>query len=154
MINNNSIKVKYLSRLHERCFLSVEDRLSELTYESSEKIFIFLFNSAKPSNLKHLTFSRLKEIAIVPDDIPPNFYKLVLAILTDERVNILVEIFEAHNLESDESLILSFDEITDYIIENKYVNPFTEEQISESEFAKMITTFFSISEELLGDLNV
>ncbi|MEO4114431.1 hypothetical protein ABH280_13830 [Acinetobacter pittii] len=65
-----------------------------------------------------------------------------------------MEIFEAHNIETDESIILSFNEVTDFILENKFINPFTEEEISELEFSKMITTFFSISEELLGDLNV
>ena len=154
MNNKNVINEKYLSRLRERCFLEKEDQLSLLTYESSTKIFLFLVETPKPSKLKHLNFSRLKEIAAYPTDLRPNYFKLVLAILTDERVNILEEIFEAHNVESDESLILSFDEITDFIIENKFINPFTEEEISELEFSKMITTFFSISEELLGDLNV
>ncbi|UIZ98030.1 hypothetical protein [Acinetobacter johnsonii] len=153
-MNNNLLNQKYLSRLRERCFLDFEDRLSVLTYESSTQIFLFLTESSNPANLKHLTFSRLKELVAVPSDVSPNFFKLVLAILTDERVNILVEIFEAHDLESDESIILSFDEITDFIIENKFINPFTEEVISESDFSNMVTTFFSISEELLGDLNV
>lgn len=154
MNNNNFVNEKYLSRLRERCFLDLEDQLSRLTYESSTNIFLFLIESPNPSNLKHLTFSRLKEVVTIPVNVPRNFFKLVLAILTDERVNILVEIFEAHDLESDESIILSFDEITDFIFENKFINPFTEEEISESDFSKMITTFFSISEELLGDLNV
>lgn len=156
MNNNNAVNQKYLSRLRERCFLGLDkhNKPSELSYEFSSRIFLFLISSSNPSNLKHLTFSRLKEVAAFPSNSQPNMFKLVLAILTDERVNILVEIFEAHDLETDESIILSFDEITDFIIENKYINPFTEEEISESEFSKMITTFFSISEELLGDLNV
>ena len=152
-MNNNFINKKYLSRLRERCFFEKDDEFSKQTYESSTKIFLFLIETSKPSNLKHLTYSRLKDVATYSVNLPQNFFKLVLAILTDERVNILEEIFEAHDLESDESLILSFDEITDFIIENKYINPFTEEEISELEFSKMITTFFSISEELLGDLN-
>ena len=53
-----------------------------------------------------------------------------------------MEIFEAHNIETDESIILSFNEVTDFILENKFINPFTEEEISELEFSKMITTFF------------
>jgi len=154
MNNKNIINEKYLSRLRERCFLEIEDQLSRLTYESSTNVFLFLLEAPNPSNLKHLTFSRLKEVVVYPANSPPNFFKLILAILTDERVNILEEIFEAHDLESDESLVLSFDEITDFIIENKFINPFTEEEISELEFSKMITTFFSISDELLGDLNV
>ena len=116
------------------------DQLSVI-YESSTKIFIFS-RVSKPSNLKHLTFSRLKEIAQYPKDFPIQNFKLILAILSDERVNILVEIFEAHNIETDESIILSFNEVTDFILENKFINPFTEEEISELEFSKMITTFF------------
>ncbi|MDX8275804.1 hypothetical protein SLJ90_13700 [Acinetobacter pittii] len=152
-MNHKPITEKYLSRLRERCFFEKSDQLSVI-YESSTKIFLFLVESRKPSNLKHLTFSRLKEIAQYPKDFPIQNFKLILAILSDERVNILVEIFEAHNIETDESIILSFNEVTDFILENKFINPFTEEEISELEFSKMITTFFSISEELLGDLNV
>lgn len=152
-MNNNSITEKYLSRLRERCFFEESNQLSVI-YESSTKILLFLVESPKPSNLKHLTFSRLKEVAKYPSDLPIHNFKLILAILTDERVNILVEVFEAHDIETDESIILTFNEVTDFIIENKFINPFTEEEISESEFSNMVTTFFSISEELLGDLNV
>ena len=55
----------------------------------------FIFSRvSKPSNLKHLTFSRLKEIAQYPKDFPIQNFKLILAILSDERVNILVEILK------------------------------------------------------------
>ena len=45
-------------------------------------------------------------------------------------------------LKQMKSIILSFNEVTDFILENKFINPFTEEEISELEFSKMITTFF------------
>lgn len=149
----NNIADKYLSRLKERCM--IDNCQSDLVhaFDYSSNVLSFIVEYPKPKNLKHLTFSRLKEISLFDSDSPISRFKLAIAILTDERVNILIEVFEAHDIESDESITLSFDQISDYMINNKFINPFTEEEISEVNFTKMVTTFFSISDELLGDLN-
>lgn len=150
----SDIAEKYLSRLKERCMVNTYESDLNQTYEYSKNILLFILEYKKPESLKHLTFARLKSISSFNDNSNIGKFKLTLSILTDERVNILLEFFEAHDINSDESVVFNFEEISDFIINKKFINPFTEEEISEFEFSKMITTFFSVSDELLGDLNV
>lgn len=148
MDSDNAILDKYLSRIERVATANDNIRCTALAY--SKEIIIFFTQQKKPQNFQHITYSRLKDIAKAHEN---HNFKITISYLIHEDVNLLQEKFEAHNSINDESLILSFDEITDMMISREYVNPFTEETISENEFSEMITTFFALSQDFVGDLH-
>lgn len=149
----NQIFKKYISDINELYFIR------NLPIDSSKKRYVenilcFLVTSQRPQNLKHLTFSKLCQKAQFNKDCENvDDVKLAIAILTDERIDALKELFEVHDKQRDESIVLNFEEIMPFISEHEYINPITELKISKEEFSEIITTFFSISEKLIGDLS-
>lgn len=148
MDSDSAILDKYLSRIERVATASDNICCTALAY--SKEIIIFFTQQQKPQNFQHITYSRLKDIAKANEN---HSFKITIGYLIHEDVNLLQEKFEAHNINNDESLILSFDEITDMMISREYINPFTEETISEYEFSEMITTFFALSQDFVGDLH-
>ena len=148
-MSNQEIRDKYIRRLDSR--LETLDKESNRVFCAYYNNLInFILNKNKPENLVYLTYSRLKKISC--EDMSDENFKLFLGLMIDERVNVLLEKFEAHDFENEDSTLIDFEVVTYCIINEKFINPFTGCEISSKEYWAMITTFFCLSDELVGDL--
>lgn len=117
-----------------------------------KNVLHFLISYHAPKKLKHLSFKRVKDISKCNElgyDI--NKLKVAISILTDERIEILVERFEFHD--NDDSIVLSFDEMMNYIIGDTYISPITEEEVSKEIFSEIMTVYFAVSDSFYREVS-
>lgn len=104
--------------------------------------------SKAPHAFSHLTFMDLYRISPpVSDD---TFYQAVF-LLTRQPYNILTQNFEALHPTGGYRVVPNKNDIIEDMKNNEFYNPFTGQELSESEFGEQVLTFFSPSDELMAN---
>ncbi|MPW89895.1 hypothetical protein [Moraxella catarrhalis] len=126
------------------------------TYPSLRNILDFLANYSRPNKLPHLhlSYHRLKQIARLQgnDENSVRILKLALYMLSDQKINVLEQMFEVHN-DSDESISMDFHEFKQYIIDDsRYIHPITEQEVDAKTFSDAVTSYFKISQDFCQEV--
>ena len=113
-------------------------------------------NYSRPNKLPHLHLSyyRLKQIARLQgnDENSVRILKLALYMLSDQKINVLEQMFEVHN-DSDESISMDFHEFKQYIIDDsRYIHPITEQEVDAKTFSDAVTSYFKISQDFCQEV--
>lgn len=125
-------------------------------YPSLRNILDFLANYSRPNKLPHLHlyYYRLKQIARLQgnDENSVRILKLALYMLSDQKINVLEQMFEVHN-DSDESISMDFHEFKQYIIDDsRYIHPITEQEVDAKTFSDAVTSYFKISQDFCQEV--
>ncbi|MCL6245837.1 hypothetical protein M5F04_14975 [Acinetobacter sp. ANC 7200] len=104
-------------------------------------IQIFKYNILE---INYLTFSRLYSWSGMKSHLE---FKEALYILIDPNLKILDQHFEAFNVRKNRYEGIDINFVYEILISKDYIDPFTFESISESDFNNIINIFFALSED-------
>lgn len=145
-MNSEEIVKLYTQRLIELDNLSELNELKSSYYQEMicwlDKFVTYFSKVDKKSSYTHITYNRIYSIV---NPIENNQLKIFINNLL--ILNILNDHFQACNLISEEVIAID-KEWLDYCILNQlYIDPFSDESISKENFSRMISRYFSFTEE-------
>ncbi|MDC4429599.1 hypothetical protein NQ647_11565 [Acinetobacter baumannii] len=144
-MNSEAVDSLYITKFIESNRLSNEE-VSEPYYQDMiswlEKFVTHFSCTKEKSSYKHVTYKRIYEVIKPIENAEFKIFINNLLIL-----NILDDHFQACDLHSENIIPVEKKWINHCILSQSYVNPFTEESISKEEFSKMISRYFSFTDE-------
>ncbi|ELW89273.1 hypothetical protein AB0T70_11225 [Acinetobacter baumannii] len=144
-MNSEAVDSLYITKFIESNRLSNEE-LSERYYQEMiswlDKFVSYFSCTKETSSYKHITYKRIYEVIKPIENAEFKIFINNLLIL-----NILDDHFQACDLYSEDIIPVEKEWINHCILSQSYVNPFTEESISKEEFSKMISRYFSFTDE-------
>lgn len=144
-MNSEAVDRFYITRFIETNELSDEE-VNELHYQEMitwlDKFVTYFSNVKEKSSYKHITYKRIYEVI---EPIENSEFKIFVNNLL--ILNILDDHFQASDLYSENIIAVDKEWINECILNQSYVDPFTEESISKEEFSKIISRYFSFTDE-------
>lgn len=144
-MNSQAIDSFYITKFIEINELSDEE-VNESPYQEMiawlDKFVTYFCSVEEESSYKHLTY---KKIYGVIEPIENTQFKIFVNNLL--LLNILDDHFQVSDLYSDEVISVDKEWINKCILSQEYVDPFTEESISKEDFSKIISRYFSFTDE-------
>lgn len=144
-MNSEAVDRFYITRFIETNELSDEE-VNELHYQEMitwlDKFVTYFSNVKEKSSYKHVTYKKIYEVI---EPIENSEFKIFVNNLL--ILNILDDHFQASDLYSENVIVVDKEWINECILNQSYVDPFTEESISKEEFSKIISRYFSFTDE-------
>lgn len=144
-MNSEAVDRFYITRFIETNELSDEE-VNELHYQEMitwlDKFVTYFSNVKEKSSYKHVTYKKIYEVI---EPIENSEFKIFVNNLL--ILNILDDHFQASDLYSENIIAVDKEWINECILNQSYVDPFTEESISKEEFSKIISRYFSFTDE-------
>ncbi|HBW1268202.1 TPA: hypothetical protein MEH25_005545 [Klebsiella pneumoniae] len=144
-MNSEAVDRFYITRFIEANELSDEE-VNELHYQEMitwlDKFVTYFSNVKEKSSYKHVTYKKIYEVI---EPIENSEFKIFVNNLL--ILNILDDHFQASDLYSENVIGVDKEWINECILNQSYVDPFTEESISKEEFSKIISRYFSFTDE-------
>ena len=135
----------YITRFIENNELSDEE-VNEPHYQEMitwlDKFVTYFSHVKEKSSYKHVTYKKIYDVI---EPIESSEFKIFVNNLL--ILNILDDHFQACDLYSENIIEVDKEWINECILNQSYVDPFTEENISKEEFAKIISRYFSFTDE-------
>ncbi|MDM1018888.1 hypothetical protein QSV37_00960 [Acinetobacter sp. VNK23] len=144
-MNSEAVDRLYITKFIETNELSDEEA-NEPHYQEMitwlDKFVTYFSHTKEKSSYKHITYSRIYDV-IKP--IENSEFKIFINNLL--ILNILDDHFQACDLHSENIISVEKEWINSCILNQSYIDPFTEEDISKEEFSKIISRYFSFTDE-------
>ena len=144
-MNSEAVDRFYIMKFIKTNELSDEEA-SEPHYQEMitwlDTFVTYFSHTTEKSSHKHITYRRIYDVIKPIEDSEFKIFVNNLLIL-----NILDDHFQACDLYSENIIPVEKEWINDCILNQSYVDPFTEESISKEEFSKMISRYFSFTDE-------
>lgn len=144
-MNSEAVDRFYITRFIETNELSDEE-VNEFHYQEMitwlDKFVTYFSNVKEKSSYKHVTYKKIYEVI---EPIENSEFKIFVNNLL--ILNILDDHFQASDLYSENIIAVDKEWINECILNQSYVDPFTEESISKEEFSKIISRYFSFTDE-------
>lgn len=149
--NRDELKTEYFNYLKEVSYFSESDEQSDLVLLSCENIIYSILYTKSPHKLMNMNILRMAKYA--KSDNEDNV-KLAVYYLSIPPVNIIEWVYEANNIFSestDEDVIeIPQEEILTCIKNQKYVDPFNGNTLTETQFESMINVVFRVSKTFIN----
>lgn len=144
-MNSEAIDNFYITKFIEANELSDEE-VNEPLYQEMitwlDKFVNYFSDVKEKSSYKHVTYKKIYGVVE-----PIENAKLKIFINHLLLLNILDDHFQACDLYSDNVIPIEKEWINERISSHQYVDPFTEESISKEDFSKIISRYFSFTDE-------
>jgi len=145
-MNTEKIVDFYTQRLIELDNISELNELESGYYQEMicclNKFVTYFCESNKKSSYSHITYNRIYTII---NPIENNQLKIFINYLL--ILDILNDHFQACNLISDEVMDIDKEWLNYCILNQLYIDPFSDETTSKENFSKMISRYFSFTKE-------
>lgn len=150
------LRDSYLENLNNIHKVSDKDTLSEAVYSICRNIIVNITEKRSPEKQLNMNFSRIYRLADCSEN-QENEVQISLGILSSPNIDFLKWIYEANNIfnldDSEKVIELSQSEVSDALLNEKYINPFNGQEISEEQYSKMINIVFSVSDNFIKKVN-
>ena len=144
-MNSEAVNSFYITRFIETNELSDEE-VSEPHYQEMiawlDKFVTYFFHVREISSYKHVTYKKIYDVIKPIENSEFKIFVNNLLIL-----NVLDDHFQACDLYSEDIISVDKEWINECILNQSYVDPFTEESISKEDFSKIISRYFSFTDE-------
>lgn len=144
-MNLEAVNSFYITKFIETNELSDEE-VNEPHYQEMttwlDKFVTYFSHVKEKSSYKHVTYKKIYDVI---EPIENSEFKIFVNNLL--ILNILDDHFQACDLYSENIIEVDKEWINECILNQSYVDPFTEENISKEEFSKIISRYFSFTDE-------
>lgn len=144
-MNSETVDSFYINKFIKTNELS-DGEVNESPYQEMitwlEKFVNYFSNVKEKSSYQHITYKRIYSVV---EPIEHAKFKIFVNNLL--LLNILDDHFQACDLYSDNVILVDKEWLNECILSQQFVDPFTEESISKEDFSKIISRYFSFTDE-------
>lgn len=144
-MNSEAVDSFYIMKFIETNELSNEEIKEPFNQEMItwlDKFVTYFYNLKETSSYKHVTYKKIYDVI---EPIGNSEFKIFVNNLL--ILNILDDHFQACDLYSENIIAVDKEWINECILNQSYIDPFTEESIGKEEFSKIISRYFSFTNE-------